>query len=195
MPAPRFSPAPDISAEIRFWWHGDAPASVEDWFSAGKPPAKHERRRDLYLDCSDPGRGIKLRGGRHPLEIKTLVDAGVSLSGGLTGQLWVKTRTALAATPEKPVAVMKDRQSLAFDRNAACLASPASEQASAALELGTVQIEGRTDHWTTLAIEAWGDAVQAPRILEAIVRSTRLPTLPLNDGFCGSYPDWLCLDD
>lgn len=88
------------TTEMRWWWRGEAPAEVVDWFAGLAGAIEDEHRTDHYLlPASDRDTGVKARAGEQ-LDVKALVgrDEEVTPAAGFTGTLerWTKWTFPLA---------------------------------------------------------------------------------------------------
>jgi hypothetical protein len=89
----------EVSAELRWFWDGDVPPEVMEWFIKSPlhpfPAGGEERRNDVYL--LDPDKvelGIKARGKRPALQVKGLVARTGHLSeGAFRGEIEIWTNS------------------------------------------------------------------------------------------------------
>ncbi|HEV7280937.1 MAG TPA: hypothetical protein VGN57_12100 [Pirellulaceae bacterium] len=210
--------SPQLSAEFRWFWKDDPPAGLYDWFCEGQGSicaagGGGEIRQDVYLrDPRQPQLGIKRRGGKPGVEIKSLFAIWELPIGSIFAapiQLWVKqTSTALELPEGATIRTSKTRRLRTFDLTGGApqeiplgpAESPLNpSQAPPArgcnVELTKVVVEGQT--WWTLGFESF----QASDGLNTIEHDTwrtaeemasRNPP-PLGTPLLASYPEWLCL--
>ncbi len=199
-----------VSAEIRWFWPGNCPQPIHDWFfTTGLPPGGGQPRIDRYLAQPDQAEiGVKARAGVPGLEIKGLVatryDPTLSASAPHF-EIWCKWSCPVAGlnlTDE--VAVTKTRWLRQFDTSKPVRVEvplDANEKQKSGypfpvqgcnVELTEVSIIGRQDAWWTLGFEAFGDLDTAPINLARTI----LPEMSelagmVSSGALSSYPAWL----
>lgn len=203
-----------VSAEVRWFWRGDPPAGLKEWFCKadhhGCPAGGGKVRVDEYLrEPSQTEVGIKRRGGqRGAVEMKGLVAArwGCIAIGPFSGpiELWSKWTTESLELPgDRLISVQKKRFIRAFDT-----APPAAREITLRedeqpanrrpppvvgchVELSRVELTSG-DVWWTLGFEAFGN----PRTVEndlcavAVLLAARHPP-HLAGALRASYPAWL----
>ncbi|MEO8036821.1 MAG: hypothetical protein ABI837_20480 [Acidobacteriota bacterium] len=201
-----------VSAEIRWFWSGDAPG-VAQWF---RSTALHAlaaggggERTDEYLaDPSQNELGIKLRGGKKGVEVKGLVARlPIALAEGPFGgpiELWTKwTSPALELKPEVRIAVVKERylrkfdgalatpQEIALGGNEKPIGAVTLPDRGCNVEFTSVRV-GSGPTWSTLGFEAFGtlDTVESDLRRVAALLATRQPP-SLAGATLASYPTWL----
>jgi hypothetical protein len=206
-----------VSAEIRWFWKGSAPAGLHDWFVGdGAHPCPVgggvTARTDRYVrDAKQSELGIKARGGGSGFEVKGLVSTLAPLEEApFTGviELWSKWATdALTFEEEALVPVTKLRWTRKLVPVGGSL-STGSERREIPLgpdekphdgapvkrgcnaELTRIGIEGTT--WWSFGLEAFGkvSTVEDDLRMAAIVLARREPPA-IHLGILASYPAWL----
>lgn len=207
------------SAEMRWFFAGEIPAAVREWFGGGGLAASEEPRTDQYLLFPSTTVGVKFRQGN--LEIKPLVEEhGVRRWGGVGGrmQTWVKwscsapevavLRRRIVASRSQSVAVKKRRVMRTFscDRGLREVEARAWPRDGCHVEL-TDLVVGRRRYWT-FGLEAFGYAhpqrvttfllLTAKRVLDDPERPRTFRTpQSARDSFRAarslSYPEWLLM--
>ena len=205
-----------ITAEIRWFWRGTAPARLQAWFrdpgtgygSAGGGSAAG--RTDEYLrDPKQMELGVKTRGGGKGVELKSLAAMSQSplAAGPFAGsvELWTKvSSSALELEPGLLVRIHKRRWLRRFDTGT----NPPDELALGAdekpvsdrplpgegcnVELTKVTVCDREETWWTLGLEAFGTLarIESSLAATAALLARRNPP-PLAGGIVASYPAWL----
>ena len=199
-----------VSAELRWFWEGSAPESLERWFAgSGCPPGGGTPREDVYLlEAGQAELGLKQRGRRGGVEVKGLVRrAEHPLSAGpFAGrvEIWSKwTSEALQLTGFPSLVVRKLSRLRKLDTRSA----PVTEielgaverprqgtlpEEGCNVELTEVGIVGRGGAWATLGFEAFGSLERVEVHLERAVGhllGTDVPEFPR--GTEQSYPRWI----
>lgn len=211
-----------LSAEIRWFWAGDPPAGLKEWFLEAKGDVcaaggGERERQDQYLrDENQVQLGIKRRdtkSSQHKgVEVKGLVAAkqGMLAAGPFVGpiELWAKWGSeSLAIDEGSTVTIRKQRWLRKFDG----AASPPREievtpneqpgpgqtfpNRGCNVELTRIGVEGLAGTWWTLGFESFGAlaTVEADLRAAAAVLSERWPP-GLEGGRLASYPAWLKAD-
>lgn len=198
-----------VSAEIRYWWRGSAPARLADWFAAGEfPPGGGGTRVDEYL--KQPGHaelGIKRRGEKPGVEIKGLVALGRErtaepFSGHV--EIWSKwTSSVLRIDPAAAVAISKQRWLRKFDTSAGAAREIALDERESPASGEPLPREGCNVEWTilrppdgvrwwTLGFEAFGSLFSVEQNLELAIAAMAARRPPeLRPDTIASYPAWL----
>jgi hypothetical protein len=198
-----------VSAEVRWFWEGDAPLALARWFESGpfRPGGGEEPRTDLYL--REPSReiGIKARGGhKKGAEVKTIVDTlGEVRLGGLHDrvEIWTKvTVDSLHLGRVRTISTDKMRRLRMFDTSADAVKEielgPDEEprkdrrpDESCNVELTDVRVAEGEKHWTTLGFEASGSLATVERNLRRAIAhlAPHFPEIP--HAHAHSYPAWL----
>jgi hypothetical protein len=190
------SPAPERTAELRWFFPQEPPRPVVAWFEAASEPPRS--RSDIYLVL--PGTdalGVKIRGGttRFELKLRPAPPRPLTVAGDVSGQLeewqrWSYSRPSftrflprLGLPKERWVEVGKRRRLVTI---------PYRGEAGCRVELTALRVQGR--RWWTVGFEAFGpDADRVPALEAAAERF--FGALDLPDGLgadcsCG-YPGWL----
>jgi hypothetical protein len=163
-----------LTAEIRLWWRGDAPAAMARWFEA-LGPGEVEERTDSYVLTGNTGLGIKQRGGE-AVEVKALVAELGSLPAGPPARLWLKQSAPDAGLPlGGEVHVAKSRR--------------LAVKGECEIELGAARLEG-AGWWSSLCFEAVASIEEATGELELAWSETGPPP-GWESGWAASYPEWL----
>lgn len=200
-----------LSAEIRWFWTHDVLPDVARWFCSESvhpfPVGGGQERTDYYLhEPHNTEFGVKVRGGRTELEVKTLVTRGQALEvPPFTGcvDVWTKvSTTALVIPQDQQVRVHKQRWLRMFDTACNPLREIELDEKEApknsqlpnrgcSVELTRITLaSGET--WLTLGFEAFGklEDIQADIALVATELERRnAPALP--GARLASYPEWL----
>lgn len=202
-----------ISAELRWFWLGDRPENVENWYrKSGREPgggAEPPRRDRYYHHQGNTELGIKVRDelpGRPPdVEVKGLVATFDASAFGLPvkqAEIWCKWKAPPLTSPAHEFVVEKLRWLRKFDADSNELteiALRADEKprdpdrklpvTGCNVEWTRVGIQGRNDIWWSLCFEAFGDLDSAPEVLARVLAHMR--DMPSIDGKALSYPAWL----
>jgi hypothetical protein len=211
-----------ISAELRWFWEGDCPDDVSQWFHRARPePGGGETRQDVYLLASDDPRqdqsaasdrvriGIKKRGEKPGVEIKGLVSI-VKGSGtkpfGDDVQLWCKWTFIGDLNFQKVITTHKTRWLRKFDTGGKSVTEiplgPDEKPLNGAklpdqgcnLELTRVTVDRSRREWWTLGFEAFGQIDSAQKNLaQATAFATSASSPSTTSGMFKSYPEWLDL--
>jgi hypothetical protein len=191
--------------EVRWFWQGQSPAEIEQYFAQGAVPTVEERE-DWYLQL--PGQdtlGIKLREGK--VEIKKRVgDRGIcQLSDQVLGRVeeWMKWSFSSDVEPtlflesefrQEWVVIQKARRQKTYQilnqKIVEVIESDALAQ-GCNVEIATLQIQDQT--WLSFGFEAFGRYEQLQetfnQVARHILKKSRFPPLPAEHSF--SYPCWL----
>ena len=193
-PGPRFpsvsSPGPSTpcrSAEIRFWWPGDAPGSLSEWFADGAT-GPVEKRTDHYYPTGSPGLGVKLRSGNGPLEVKALAGEVKLPGGSRRAAIWARHEIPLGLVGGSTRNIAKSRR---LRRFALSDGGPrecgADGDADCEIELAEVELEG--SRWASLCFEA-ASPISDPLACLAPVWQSLRPRGLLGARVAG-YPEFL----
>jgi hypothetical protein len=193
------------TVEVRWFWQGQSPAEIEQYFAQGLVPTVEERE-DWYLQL--PGQdtlGIKLREGK--VEIKKRVgDRGIyQFSEQVSGQVeeWIKWSFSSDVEPtlflqsefqQEWTEIKKKRQQKTYQilnqKIIEVIESDALAQ-GCNLELATLQIQNQT--WYSLGFEAFGkyDRLQETfdQVVHHILKNSQFSTLQVRNSY--SYPGWM----
>jgi len=204
-----------FTVEIRWFYPGSIPDSVEEWFALLGPGLSREVARiDYYLSPARwsrqrDHRGIKFREGR--LEIKDRIrSAGIiQLGSRVTGELesWQKwgfhlkdgdSTTADDLVDQRDwIAVVKERAMRRYNvdnKGNVAVSDPGQLTVDCEMELSSVRVGDET--WWTLALEAPGNEEQGVFALTATgheaLGSDVAPNLTMSNS--KSYPNWMSAD-
>jgi len=195
------------TVEARWFFPGEIPALVLNWFMAAAPTSEREPLRiDYYLKLSNQSSlGVKIREGR--LEVKNRQDLiGVfQFHDNVSGKLesWTKWSLVLALKESHPadeirdlwLPVAKQRRLFSYsftnDRWQAAGGKLGIMEQGCEIELSTITIE--SESWWTFAFEAAGNPDQNRSLLIDVSRkffeNQAPPRLTLDSSF--SYPKWI----
>lgn len=186
--------AGELTAELRFWWRGEAPAAVSSWFEAGRT-GEPKTRTDTYLLAGNAALGIKRRGQGGGIEIKSLVavlDRGLSCGAvGMTPELWLKCEAETGdLLPARPLAVTKTRRLRRFVLHGERVVETGeAEDADCEVEFGTVQPD-EGEQWSSLCFEARATLDDPAGLLRGVWTALDPPT-ECAGALAASYPAWL----
>ena len=188
----------DRTAELRWFFRGDAPGPVLAWFEASADPP--QARSDLYLAL--PGTdalGVKIRGGTTNVELKVRPRPPdkLVLRGGVSGQLeewqrWSFPRPGISRLVPR-LGLPKERW-LEVHKRRRLATIPFRGEAGCRVELTALRVQGQT--WTTVGFESYGPEPDLVPALEAAADAFfGSLDLPGPGGLgaeisCG-YPGWL----
>lgn len=199
------TPNGNLSLEIRWIIPGVLTPEMIDWF--GPPATRSETRRDSYLlDRTQPGLGVKLRGGSQ-LDVK--VGGGdpavLTVPGRAQGRLgqWRKwsfpIRAADRAREPAGWTTVEKRRRLRFfslDGRPTWSRLDAAAGGGCVVELTGVIVHGRP--WWTLGFEARGPGGRLENELTnslGFILDDPLPAGTILDmAHSTSYPEWLALN-
>ncbi len=204
-----------LTLELRWFYKGAAPASVQKWYSdklPGDRPLKEKVRQDLYFIVRDrEDLGLKLSRGRlelkHRQELQPFSLTEPHLSG-LT-ELWIKEEWRYAKEYVKDVDLAFGKPNLTGWRvevhknrsirkyvvdSLGNITDPVKGEPAA--RLLKVELTNVTKHdrpWWTLCVEISGEKQNLPEIFALAVRNILLehPGLDLNSDHSYGYPHWL----
>ena len=193
-----------LTAEIRWFWAGAAPAVFQDWFVGVGPNwtalGDSQTRTDEYLrDNSQCELGIKKRGGQDGVEIKGLIatrKTNLALAGcSAPVQLWAKwPSSALNIDGAALVCVQKRRWMRKFRAGTGvaveCTGCDEPRNSGCDAELTLLEVNGLA--WWTFGFEAFGELERVEEDLAVTVAALagrNPPMLPR--GEASSYPRWL----
>ncbi len=192
------------TAEIRWFFPGESPRDVADWFANGGPRIACEPRTDRYLVMPAAATvGVKVREGRFELKAQRGAAQRVTITDGSAGILdsWVKW---IAPSPPRSdwlneravVEVLKERTLRGYRLEGSSIRAmdmdSGSEWAACRAELGRVEV--RDEAWWSMAFEASGDPVGLEEVLEGVLRgvfSESPPPKPFPIESSCSYPAFL----
>jgi len=188
------------SAEVRWFFRGDPPAEVGEWFRYGDLWAQQPDRIDEYLllpGCSTTG--IKLREGRFEVKVQTEGPVATEYPGGVRGHRdgWVKwsaslgdaegVRASLRAGDEQWVRVRKARALRGFSLDGASHDDDPREidaggerpGRGCGVEITEVRVLAPAESaWWTLGLEGFDDGGDPTECLERVARFFFAGTLP-----------------
>ncbi len=184
-----------VSAELRWFWEGNCPPEVTDWFTGSRwtASARTEQRTDEYfLMRGNTEIGCKIRGEGEGEGNGTEVKALITRLERNGIELWGKWNWFMPADVRR-VKLYKERQfrlCSAFlpDAEMGATISGAKADDACRIELTQVRVDGFDNHWWTLALEAWGDVTSAPL---ALARSFDVMHLPFISARLCNYPQFL----
>jgi hypothetical protein len=204
------------SAEVRWFFRGDPPVEVGEWFRSGDLWTQQPSRVDEYLmlpGCSTAG--IKLREGRFEVKVQTEEPVATEYPGGVRGHRdgWVKwsrsvgdaerTRAFLRAGDEQWARVRKDRALRGFSLDQASHDEDPREidaggeppGRGCGVEITEVRVLAPAEStWWTLGLEGFDDAGDPTECLERVARfffAGTLPPVALDLDSSLSYAAWL----
>lgn len=195
------------SAEVRWFFRGNLPAGIQDWFTAGRAITP-DKRTDAYLlfpGCESIG--VKQREGK--FEIKALRGGSETARYGdqVTGRIetWVKWSYAgegidaflagLRNSPAGWLPVEKRRWLRKFsldNQKPEEVAVNTLPDEGGNIELTTVRAQ--QSDWWTIGLEAFGDKRSVRANLDMIaahIFTKNEPPRPLDTTRSCSYPVWL----
>ena len=194
----------DPHGRDRWFFPGESPRDVADWFADGGPQIACEPRTDRYLVLPTAATvGVKVREGRFELKAQRGAAQRVTITDGSAGILdsWVKW---IAPSPPRfdwlieraAVEVLKERTLRGYRLEGSSIRAmemaSGSEWAACRAELGRVEV--RDEAWWSLAFEASGDPVGLEEVLEGVLRgvfSKSPPPKPFPIESSCSYPTFL----
>lgn len=197
-----------VSAELRWFWQGDAPPVVSAWFHHGDVPAGGGQvRTDVYL--RSPGSidlGVKARGGGG-VEVKGCLERRAAAPPPFAApiEIWAKwDAESLRLDHFATVRVTKRRRLRKFDTSGRVIAElplDAHEQPRGGhplpdhgcqVELVAISRGEDGEPWTSLAFEAFGPL---PTVEDSLRRTlASLPPPPpgmFDHARAMGYPAWL----
>ena len=198
-----------ITAEMRWFWPGQCPPDLEDWFFKPSPRVGGGQLRcDEYVQESNGSAevGIKKRGSKAGVEVKGLI--GTLHFPRLAYlaphcELWCKwTCNDLLLNMTNLYRIKKVRWARKLDtsRNSVIEVPLGTDEAplngawaqeGCNLTLTEVQIVGAAGQWWTFCFEAFGDLELAPINLQAAAEYAMSTSLLQHNGAFLSYPAWL----
>ena len=178
------------TTEVRWFFPGEIPDEVHDWFNALGRPEIQPARTDRYLSPTGHGLGVKLREDR--LEVKFRWGRGSSqiFAPGVAGMVenWVKSGFRFPGKFSGWIPVQKERQILFYQVTSEGEVLPSTPgvipRQGGGVELTRVWLD--EDPWWTVGIEVYGPAGKRKNVLTSIARqvfSGSPPQLQLD----GSY--------
>lgn len=204
------------SAEVRWFFRGEPPAEVWEWFRSGDLWTQQPNRVDEYLvlpGCSAVG--IKLREGRFEVKAQTEAPLATEYPGGVRGHRdgWVKwsrsagdperARAFLTAGDEQWVRVGKDRTLRGFSLDGVSPdGDPHEVDASSdrpargcGVEITRVSVLAPVESaWWTLGLEGFDQGGEVAECLERVARfffAGGAPPVALDLDSSLSYSAWL----
>lgn len=170
----------ELTAELRWWWPGEAPAAVAAWFARLGPGAE-ESRSDAYLLTGSAGLGLKRRGEGGGIEVKCLVAACPAETLPAPAELWVKHAAEWGELPAgATIEVAKTRRLFPFAGGAG--------ESGCDVELASIRADGA--EWSSLCFEAAASLADPAGALLAAWQALA-PPLDAALGRAASYPAWL----
>ena len=204
-----------VSAEIRWFWRGESPDGLRDWFCGAHAhrcgAGGGESRRDVYLrDASQVELGVKYRGKKKGVEVKGLVTNGAGdldvspFVGGI--EIWAKwTSESLGLPDDHTLTTDKQRWLRKFDTGDSRPREielggdemPLNRESGLPargcnVELTRVTLLDTGEIWWTLGFESFGSfpaVVEDLRVVAKELASRKPPDL--EGGHLASYPAWL----
>lgn len=192
-----------VSAELRWFWEGNCPPEVMDWFTGSHwtASARTEQRTDEYfLMRGNTEIGCKIRGEGEGEGNGTEVKALITRFERNGIELWGKWNWFIPADARR-VTLHKERQlrlcsaflpdfetGTTIGGPCDALTTGAWAEDACRIELTQVRVEGFDNHWWTLALEAWGNVTSAPLALARRLDVLDLPFISV--GRC-NYPQFL----
>jgi hypothetical protein len=204
------------SAEVRWFFRGDPPVEMGEWFRDGELWTQQPDRIDEYLvlpGCSTTG--IKLREGRLEVKVQTEGPVATEYPGGVRGHRdgWVKwsrsvgiaerVRAFLRAGDERWVRVRKDRALRGFSLDGASHDGDPREvdaggerpRRGCGVEITEVRVLAPAEStWWTLGLEGFDDGGGAAECLDRVARfffAGEPPPCALDLESSRSYAAWL----
>lgn len=199
------------TVEVRWFFRGDVPTEVEEWFCSHGPDAEEQPPRvDHYLQIVEgDSLGIKLREGR--VEVKqrygqqTIRRFGNQTEGCV--EQWCKWSFELAQTSDldatlkgnssKWIGIKKNRKLHTFcgldHQPARDLSSCGSLDQGCSWEIAKVKVDGSEEAWWSVGFEAFGKENKLWETLlivaERILSLDKAPTFEIKHSY--GYPSWL----
>lgn len=199
------------TAEIRWFFKGDIPKEVLDWFyDTDFEPDKQAQRTDYYMILPDnDSLGIKLREGRLEFKQRFGMSEEFIFDKSIGGCLeyWQKWSFELAdytavindiqTYPESWIGVVKDRslQMFSISEDGKIFQSPTDvlSHNGCGWELTKLHIKGKNEKWWSIGFEALGNEDQFRNTLvmiaDHILSTSKGILLDLSNSF--GYPNWL----
>lgn len=195
----------ELTLEVRWFYEGDVPRVVNDWF-ATLEPKKEDRREDVYVRPPHAALNVKLREGEVQVKRRGAGGGLIRFRPGVVGcmERWHKWSFPVGqdvlklgnydAPPGMWRRVVKERYRRVFDlAEQASLVAEAPGEGAAHTEVELTHVTLGSRPWWTLCIEAEGDA-------EALLRTLRPmghhlfahgspPTLEAHRSY--GYAEWL----
>ncbi len=204
------------TAEVRWFFPGEVPDDVWQWFRRGDLWATQPERIDAYLvlpGCSTTG--IKVREGRFEVKTRTTAPVVAEYSPGVRGHSegWLKwsrffgdtesARAFFMSGGERWLSVRKARTMRGFSLDGITAAEDPFEVdmvgdrpiRGCGAEITQAEVgSGPGARWWTIGLEGYGDDADAPA--ECLERGARVlfaaePPLPLELSDSRSYAAWL----
>jgi hypothetical protein len=197
------------TTEVRWFFTGDIPASVERWFqNLGDQNDHLESRFDRYLRLpQEDALGIKLRENRLEIKIRTTVYGNVTFNIGVEGCLegWRKwsfeladgyaEATAIGDSDPSWLSIGKGRVLKRFlvDDQRRTIPVPADDTQPRTCALELTRVTALDQRWWSLALEAYGHDVKSRDGLILVARQIFLPPCPFTLAVDNSlsFPQWL----
>ncbi len=202
-----------MGLEIRWFFPGLIPSSVEYWFQRQTSqqflPAA-QKLTDIYLQTWDYNLGLKLRNGSLDVKWRRRYGEFIGAVGKVNGQAedwirWVwrdtegntgqRIQESIRSDPQSPwIEVTKERLQIrdVFTGNRFIAARPGDQvERGCAIELTNIRV--RDKWWWTLALDIFGSGGEATMILhqraETLFTDYPGPELTLEQSY--GYPQWL----
>jgi hypothetical protein len=199
--------------ELRWFYPGELPSEIHQWFTELDPlPKDPDRRADIYLQPVTTDVGVKLRQGNLELKYRQSDLGSLQIGDYPIGkvELWSKWLCTDSTPDRLTPARIADRDGwlkvekvryqrlyrVAFDDRGCHLTPiPTPEDGAAAIEVTQLKLVERVS-WT-IACEYLGDNLPLDRefklLVAALLNTCPLPSVgtPIS---CG-YPEWLLTDN
>ena len=197
-----------VSAESRWFYHGDIPAPVLEWFRAGEDCIAEAPRVDRYLNlvgCTTVG--VKLREGRFEIKARRAAPRSLIFTDAVNGLSdgWVKWSSASPnlsdsadgvsmREPHEWIPVGKERWLRWLDIGEGDYAPQRHEPPVFGCTAELTRVTVGEDLWWTFALEAMGDASRVDQLLVTagqLYLHNHPGPQPLDEASAASYPVWL----
>ena len=204
------------STEVRWFFRGELPGDMRQWFEAGGPGICEPQRTDEYLvlpRCRTTS--VKFRDNRFEIKALTQSPVPVNYPNGISGlrDAWVKWSSATIDSEgfrQKVVRPEDQWISVSKTRHLRLISLEGREPAEVApdhgwlsagcqVELTAIRAWSRPEDqsgaapWWSLSFEAFGTPESMPGGLDRVIGEffTELPPVNLNAEASYSYPVWL----
>lgn len=196
------------TAEVRWFYRGDAPPAVLAWFERRQRSAEAQPLRvDHYLALDRDSLGVKLREGRIEIKQRVARHGSVRFHERATGlvEAWRKwsfeLAGPLAAGPDAPlspqgwIAVRKARRLCRYHLGGAgrLVSAPLDSYPAPGCDLELTAVRAGEQTWWTLGFESFGAETSLYETLRfvagQILAGGESPGLAVQDS--RSYPAWL----
>jgi hypothetical protein len=186
------------SAEVRWFYEGEAGDELLSWFSFGRPPAREPPRVDRYLRLPGcRGTSIKIREGKLEVKAQAGPQEAVRYADTISGlsDRWVKWSQKL---PEvEPLLEANANETMiwtAVSKTRLARVVPVLSDAYCSMELVRITTHGH--HWWSLALEVSGDPSHVAEGLARAAEGSLVaapPPVKLAEADSYAYPVWLDL--